>query len=245
MKQLFVAVLASLLISVAGATDDPVYQRYIQTMAKGSTSGIKDVAQSIYNTGVKDQEVLDVAMEVLLQNYRGASSYELDALAWLAKAIGQSENNRYSNGLKEVLDGESHKKIKKYANRAWKDVGKSPKVEQYVKGSVNLEALRGKQSTAKAKPAPKKAAARGKATIEDIREGMRMQEVYDLIGYPTDTISHQTGKAWIPFNFGGKDLARTVALYKGKGRVIFSHSAYEGQGKVLEVIVDPAETGVP
>lgn len=244
MKHTVIALVAGLLISLAHASDDPVYQRYIDSMTHGGTSGIKQAAQSIYNTGVKDEEVLDVAMEVLLQKYRGASTYEWDALAWLAKSIGQSENNRYSSGLKEVVEGETPRKILKYAKRAWKDVGTKPKAKQYVKGSINLAAL--KKSAPQA-AAPKKQATGKKSgvTLEDIREGMSMQEVYDLIGYPTDTVSHQTGKAWIPFNYGGKDLARTIALYKGKGRIVFSHSRWEGQGKVLEVIIDSSETGVP
>lgn len=246
MKQVIAALVAVLVMSFAFATDDPVHQRYINSLTKGGIQGIKQTAQSIYNTGVKDQEVLDVAMEVLLQRYRGASSYELDSLAWVAKAIGQSGDNRYSTALKEVVEGETNKKIVKYAKRAWKDVGKSPKVAQYQKGAVDLKAASSSKSTAKASAAPKKAAPKnGKATLEDIREGMIMTEVYELIGYPTDTVTHQTGKAWIPFNYGGRDLARTIALYKGKGRVVFSHSRWEGQAKVLEVIVDPEETGVP
>jgi hypothetical protein len=71
---------------------------------------------------------------------------------------------------------------------------------------------------------------------------MSMQEVYSLVGYLTNTVSHQTGNAWVPFS-AGKDLACTIALYKGQGRIIFSHSPYESDLKVLKVIVDPDETG--
>lgn len=250
MKKLLVALTMGLLVSLAHATDDPVYQKYIHDMVKGGNSGIKQTAESIYNSGVKDREVLDVAMEVLLQNYRGAPNSEIDTLAWVAKAIGQSGDNRYSSALKVVVEGETHKKLVKYAKHAWKDVGTKPSVEQYVKGSVNLAAMQGsakQQAAAKPRPKPQSTASGAKPTgsLQDVHEGMGMQEVYALIGFPTNTTTHQTGKAWIPFNFGGKDLARTIALYKGQGRVVFSHSAYQSDSKVLEVIVDPEETGVP
>ena len=38
----------------------------------------------------------------------------------------------------------------------------------------------------------------------------------DLIGPPTDTSSHITGKAFIPWYFG-EDRAETEAYYKGSG----------------------------
>jgi hypothetical protein len=72
-----------------------------------------------------------------------------------------------------------------------------------------------------------------------------MQEVYDLIGHPTATTTHQTGKAWNPFNYGAKDLARTVLLYKGQGRIECSHDGYSSASRVVEIIINPDETGYP
>ena len=85
----------------------------------------------------------------------------------------------------------------------------------------------------------------GNENLDIIREGMSMEEVYALIGQPTATTTYQTGKAWIPFNFGAKDLARTVLLYKGQGRVVCSHDGYSSTSRVLEVIIDPQESGYP
>lgn len=77
--------------------------------------------------------------------------------------------------------------------------------------------------------------------LAKIREGMGMKEVTDLLGQPTDTNSHITGKAFIPYYYGN-DTAQTVAYYKGMGRVILSHGAWTGL-RVTAVEYDPSEPG--
>ena len=233
------------LFNTVSQAADVVGQRYIDQMTQGGNHSLKQAAQSIYNTGEKSTEVLDVAAEVLIQRYSTAIKSDLDTLAWVARAIGNSRNPRYHTILKEIVDSDAHKKIRKYAKAALKQVG-DPDGNQYVKGTVDLKAMRsGKKSTSsKNTPAKKKSSA--KQSLDIVREGMSMAEVFDLVGQPDATTQHQTGKAWIPFNFGAKDVVRSVALYKGQGRVIFSHDGhnYSG-GKVLEVIINPEETGYP
>ena len=76
-----------------------------------------------------------------------------------------------------------------------------------------------------------------------IRIGMPMKQVTDLIGQPTDTGGHVTGKAFIPFFFGG-DTHRAEAYYKGEGHLTFSPSAFASTSMVLIAIhADRTETG--
>jgi hypothetical protein len=49
-----------------------------------------------------------------------------------------------------------------------------------------------------------------------------------------------TGKAWIPFYYGG-DTYRTDWMYKGKGRVVFSRNQWSGALKVIRVMHNPNE----
>lgn len=51
--------------------------------------------------------------------------------------------------------------------------------------------------------------------------GMPLKQVTDLVGQPTDQGAYVTGKAWIPFYFGG-DRYRFELVYKGQGRLIFA-----------------------
>ncbi|NND68494.1 MAG: hypothetical protein HKN19_12980 [Halioglobus sp.] len=248
MRALFVVAILGLFSTAAVANIDVVDQRYIDQLSKGGLTSIKQAAQSIYNTGEMDTEVLDVAAEVLLSRYPTAARNEIDTLAWVCRAIGNSRNSRYSATLREVSEGSADRKLRKYASQALSQVGDGG--TQYRKGSVNLAALRSgsssaSSSSAAAAPAAAPASTGRGAGLESIKVGMSMQEVYGLVGQPTATTTHQTGKAWIPFNYGGKDLARTHLLYKGKGRVICSHDAYSSVSRVQEVVIDPEETGYP
>ena len=54
-----------------------------------------------------------------------------------------------------------------------------------------------------------------------VQMGMGMKQVTDLIGPPTDQGAYVTGKAFIPFYFGG-DRYRHELRYKGQGRLVFA-----------------------
>ncbi len=213
-------------------------------------ASVKQAAQSMYNTGETNTQVLDVAAEILLQNYGKAS--DPDALAWVAKALGKSRNGRYYSVLKEVADSKADKKLRKHTAGALKEIGRASG-DQYVKGSVNLQTA-GKSKapatgSAKNKPAnggaatPARTSAHG---LDVIKKGMSMQEAFDLVGAPTSSSARPTGKAFIPFNFKGGDSVRSYALYKGQGRIVFSsESRYSSNMRVIEVQMDPNERGYP
>lgn len=227
---------------------DPSGKRYVDQLVQGGPVSIRDAAQSIYHSGYRDQEVLDVAAEVLLQRYRTATdNTTADAMAWTCKALGNSGNGRYKAVLDEVVANSGNRKLDRHCSSA---AGNLPAGgSAYRAGSVSLDAYRSGQGrpaagSAAAPAAP--AVPQGTGTFEHVRTGMSMDEVNALLGTPSATYSHQTGKAWIPFNFKGKDVARIVALYKGKGRIIFSQeSVYSSVWRVMEVQPNPSETGYP
>ncbi len=79
--------------------------------------------------------------------------------------------------------------------------------------------------------------------FDQLKIGMSMAEVLSIVGPPTDQGSYMTGKAWIPF-YMGSDKARTELTFKGKGRLIFAHSAGFGTGQYLTWVIHSAnETG--
>ena len=240
MIRLFLLFTTALLLTTNSYALNAVEQRYVEQLSKGGNVSIKQAAQSIYNTGLTNTEVLDVAAEVLLQKYKTATPGDVDTLAWVAKALGNSGNGRYHQALSSVAEGTSQRKLRKHANRALKQLG-AEEGKQYQQGSVSLAKL--KSSKPKTRPATK---TNGKAGLDSIVAGMSMEEVYALIGPPTATTTYQTGKAWIPFNYKGGDTVRSAALYKGKGRVVFSkESHYNATMRVLEVIIDAGESGYP
>ena len=76
-----------------------------------------------------------------------------------------------------------------------------------------------------------------------LKIGMPMKQVMDLVGTPTDQGSYMTGKAWIPFNFGS-DRYRHEAVYKGQGRLIFAGSAgFDSNSHLIWIIHSATEGG--
>ena len=79
--------------------------------------------------------------------------------------------------------------------------------------------------------------------LAKIHEGMSKAEMLSLLGPPTDQDTSVTGKAFIPFYFGG-DATATRMHYKGLGRVYVSgHGMFGGGEKVLKIEYDPQESG--
>jgi hypothetical protein len=74
--------------------------------------------------------------------------------------------------------------------------------------------------------------------------GMPLRQVMDLCGPATDQGAYATGKAFIPFYFGG-DRSRYELAYKGWGRLIFAGGSI-GQasgGNLIWIIHSSSETG--
>lgn len=217
----------------------PASENQIKALTLGGPSSIKNIAEGIYRTGSAEVEVTDTLAEIILQNYASEDRQYIDAVAWSAKALGKTGNARYRNTLTEASEKAAHKNLKKHVTAALKSLPETT-TDQYVKGSVNLQAQR--EQAAAAVPAP----AGGVNKITAAVVGMSMEEVYALCGMPTATTSKITGKQFRPFNFKGGDDVRTYALYKGQGKIVFNQeSRYTSTWKVLEVIIDPNETGYP
>jgi glucose/arabinose dehydrogenase len=80
--------------------------------------------------------------------------------------------------------------------------------------------------------------------LAKVQKGMRMGQVAEILGQPTDQNQYITGKAFIPFYYGG-DVTRLEWHYKGLGRVVFTGGGAFGQGggEVEWVEYDPQESG--
>jgi hypothetical protein len=77
-----------------------------------------------------------------------------------------------------------------------------------------------------------------------VQVGMYSKQIVDLIGPPSDQKTYMTGKAWIPFHFGG-DNSRTEYHYKGEGVLTFANGGVGDLGsmKLIRVTVDTQESG--
>jgi hypothetical protein len=77
-----------------------------------------------------------------------------------------------------------------------------------------------------------------------VKMGEERDQVYAEIGQPTSSNTYQTGKAFIPFHYGGGDDVRMAAHYKGVGIITFANdSAYTSGWSVENIAYDPNEPG--
>jgi hypothetical protein len=74
--------------------------------------------------------------------------------------------------------------------------------------------------------------------------GMSLRQATDIAGPPTDQGVYMTGKAWIPFYFGG-DRHRFEMTYKGQGRLIFAGGSMGdfSSGNLIWIIHNANESG--
>ncbi|MBJ6982397.1 hypothetical protein [Luteimonas sp. MC1572] len=72
--------------------------------------------------------------------------------------------------------------------------------------------------------------------------GMPMKQVTDLVGDPTDQGAYVTGKAFIPFFFGG-DRYRYEMAYKGQGRLVFAGESMGTGGNLIWIIHNKDDSG--
>jgi hypothetical protein len=85
------------------------------------------------------------------------------------------------------------------------------------------------------KPAPN-------SKFTKLEMGMPMKQVTDLIGEPTDQGAYVTGKAFIPFFFGG-DQYRYEMAYKGQGRLVFAGKSMGTGGNLIWIIHNATDSG--
>jgi hypothetical protein len=245
----FRLLLLPLLLLLLAAAPLAASQRTIDMLVRGGPESQRQAAQDIYNGIERNPDVLDVLAEVLAQGYQRPGNMQVDATSWMCKALGASGQPRYRSLLRQIIDTATERKVRKYAQQSL-EMLPSGEAEPYVPGTVDLNRLRDLPARVEQPPPPSKGDP-GPATtarpgdFSVVRHGMSMEEVVDLIGPPTATTSRVTGKAWAPFYYGG-DTARMFALYKGRGRIVFSNdSRYAPVWRVIEVVEDPRESGYP
>jgi hypothetical protein len=169
----------------------------------------------------------------------------IDALAWVTKALMASEDSRYLSVLQEVKENASQAKLRKYGKSTYSKLKKraSKSSPSYSKGMVKLSSYKPRKRNSNARSSS--SSSNGEMLpISEIRVGMAAGEVYELCGRPTSEAANITGKAFNPFNFGGKGNVKTSLLYEGQGTVVLENtSAYTAGRRVVEVILDTYESG--
>lgn len=143
------AILTGLLITFgAHAELTPDEQKVADMLLSEDLNQLKVAAQTVSRQEMSNIELIDIMAEVLLRKYEGAYPNEIDTLAWMARAIGTTENGRYHAALSEVVNNSDNRKLRRHADSALDDLD-DPEGVQYVSGMYQLpEGLYAKESDA-------------------------------------------------------------------------------------------------
>ncbi|MBO1256754.1 hypothetical protein J3L16_13760 [Alteromonas sp. 5E99-2] len=134
----FYSILITLIFSFSAFADiSDGEQKIIDMLLSGDLQRAKIAAKAIEDASIKNTEVIDVAAEVLLTKAPHMYTSDVDALAWIARSIGSTENDRYYSVLYDILTSSNDKKFTRHVKKALKKVG-SGSGEQYVAGMYAL-----------------------------------------------------------------------------------------------------------
>ena len=245
MKRLLIALVffISLVLSDTASAVKGEHAHYVYSLTSGHPGQIRMASTQITNAHISDTELLDIVMEVMLQNANKGDAF-VDPLSWSSKALMGSGNPRYYTALMSIADdGSVHKKLRKYAKKAAKRVGK-PSGEQYAAGMVDLGKVKEQAVAAREEMTKCLKGQEGYESISIVAPGMSATEVVARCGQPTSITPHITGKQFIPFNYKGSDTVRTYYLYKGQGTVVVANdSSWTADTSVIEVQINENEVG--
>lgn len=137
MRYLSTGAMALILAFNAVAKLEPEEQKLADMLLSGDMTQLKSASKQIYNSEISEPELLDIGAEILLKKYPDAVRSDIDSLAWLARAIGASENGRYYNVLSEVVEHAQNDKLERHADTALDELP-GAEGEQYVAGGYAL-----------------------------------------------------------------------------------------------------------
>ena len=137
MRYLMSAAMALVLSFNALAELSPKEQKLADMLLSGNMTQLRAASKQMYNEKLSNPELLDIAAEILLKKYPHATRSDIDPLAWLARAIGASENGRYYSALSLVSSNTTNDKLERHTETALEEL---PGIEgeQYSAGMYAL-----------------------------------------------------------------------------------------------------------
>ena len=105
-----------------GFSEEPLpleLENYISAVQSGSADTKVEAARKIINSAITDQRLYAAVNKVLLDTYSKADSGDdVDALAWLCKALATSGNPEYKATLENIVQNADSRKLRKYAEQS-------------------------------------------------------------------------------------------------------------------------------
>ena len=112
-----VGLLSSLFTSLVSAQEPLVQeQQYLAIFQSDSHAQQIQAIETLIISGPQDIAVYDAIEASLKQSLANTNKQAIDHSSWLAKGLGYSGNEKYRSTLTQIVEGDYHKKLRKYAN---------------------------------------------------------------------------------------------------------------------------------
>ncbi len=93
--------------------------RYGDMLQNGSLNEIRNVAKNIYYRYYSSDYLTGLAEQALLEKYsNNPTKLQIDAMAWLCKALGRTGDPRFSETLRTVAQDAPHQKLRRHAEKS-------------------------------------------------------------------------------------------------------------------------------
>lgn len=170
------------------------------------------------------KNILPAALSLALVAGIAAAPAAFAGPKWLERLKGdKGEEAEQSEDAKATEEAPAEEGKKSRSSRS--DSGRTRKVE----------GLNGYSGEIQGTPIPN-------SPFNKLQIGMPQKQVSDLVGQGNDSGSYGTAKGYLPFVAYGSDTTRTETVYKGVGRLIFTHSNNGGM-YLIKIIHDASEDG--
>jgi len=110
-------VIASTVVAQSGDS----YSNIRKGLLSERAEDVRNAAKNIVSNSIVDETVLHTAADVLRKGYRrpGRRTYvDVDAMAWLCRVVGLSNDAEYSDLLREIFELSEFSKLRKYASES-------------------------------------------------------------------------------------------------------------------------------
>ena len=143
------------------------------------TEEVKLAAKSIQANPQASQHVTDLTAEVLVTDVLGNNTLDIDTQAWLAKALGSTQQSRYRQALQTAKNASTSRKLTGYIKKSLKQLN-GAEADSYLPGSLSLTMLRDRVFN------QQKADSQSRTTKGSfaIRDGENLSAILSRLGLP-------------------------------------------------------------
>jgi hypothetical protein len=115
-------------------------ERKLFAIAKGEWQAVNLIAQQLATADKPDTQLLDALSQFLVEKHiYSLDNKKTDVLAWVCRALGQSNSGRYQSVLDTVANKDTNRKLQNYAISARN--GLTNTATPYIIGSINFKKI--------------------------------------------------------------------------------------------------------